>query len=94
MTDKPDNTPSAPIEHVYANVMAAHGSAFDIALDFGHRVKDEPPEFAVRVSMSWEHAVSMVTVLQNLIEHYQGEVGAVPDVEKALKGSASAEDNQ
>jgi hypothetical protein len=72
---------------VYANVMAAHASAFDVAMDFGHRVGEDEPEFEVRVAMSWEHAVSMVAILQRLIESYQGSVGPLPDVEKAARAA-------
>jgi hypothetical protein len=92
MTDAPENKP--PIQHVYSNVMAAHGSAFDIALDFGHRIENEDPEFAVRVSMSWEHAASMVTVLRNLIESYQDAIGALPDVDKAVGEATSTSEGK
>ena len=70
-------TLSSPIPpaRVYTNVMAAHGGPFDVTLDFGYRAgKDPNPEFDVRVSMSWEHAVSMVAILQRLIEQYESQV--------------------
>jgi hypothetical protein len=44
--------------------------------------------------MSWEHAAAVVTVLQSLIESYQGQVGSLPDVQKAMKDAASTEGNQ
>lgn len=55
--------------------MAAHGGPFDVTLDFGHRVEQtDEPTFEVRVAMSWEHAISMVAVLQAQIEQYESQV--------------------
>jgi hypothetical protein len=72
------------IQHVYANVVAVHGGAFDVALDFGHRIEKEAPDYSVRVSMSWEHALALIRVLERVLEAHQGEIGTLPDVEKAI----------
>ena len=61
--------------------MAAHGGPFDLTLDFGYRVDpNDDPELQVRVTMSWEHALAIVKVLQGLVEGYQTQVGPVADV--------------
>lgn len=55
--------------------MAAHGGPFDVTLDFGYRVEQtDEPTFEVRVAMSWEHAISMVAVLQSQIEQYEAQI--------------------
>jgi len=69
-----------PPIRIYANTMGAHGGAYDVTLDFGFRLDDQPPEWGVRVSMSWEHVSSMIAALQRMVEDYQAKVGAIPDM--------------
>jgi len=61
------------LKRVYANVMAAHRGPYDLTLDFGHRLDEGDPNFEVRISMSWEHAVSMLVVLQKMLEEYEAQ---------------------
>lgn len=78
--------------HVHVNAMRAWGGPFDLALDFGYRADpDAAPETKVRVSMSWEHAVAMVKVVQALTDDYQEQAGKLPDLEK-LRQDAEKED--
>jgi len=67
-----------PIQHIHANAMQAHGGPYDLALDFGYRAdQDADPDYRVRVSMSWEHAASIVSILQRLIEDYERQVPSI-----------------
>jgi hypothetical protein len=78
-------TPDDSMQRVYANALAVHAGPYDVALDFGQRIDEEEPEYSLRVAMSWEHAVSMVLVLQRLIAQYQDKLGSLPDIAKALE---------
>lgn len=71
------------IQKVYANAVAAIGSPYDVTLDFGQKVGEADPDFAVRIAMSWEHALSLMKLLQRLIEDFEGKAGTVPDVQRA-----------
>lgn len=73
--------------------MLAHGGAYDLTLDFGYRADDqEEPVIESRVSMSWEHAVSMVVILERLIEQYESQVPSVGAIRtKLAEAEAAAE---
>jgi Protein of unknown function (DUF3467) len=82
-------TATADVPRLYANAIVIRGGAFDVTLDLGHSVApgspDQPPEAPVwlaRVSMSWEHAATLVRFLENAIKQYEDQVGQLPDVEK------------
>lgn len=65
--------------------MQAHGGAYDIALDFGYRAdQDVDPDYKVRVSMSWEHAASIVTILQRLVEDYERQVPSISAIREKM----------
>ena len=55
-----------PLQRFYANVAAGHGGPFDLTLDFGQKVGDGEPEYQARVAMSWEHAATLVLLIQGL----------------------------
>lgn len=86
MTD--DNLFPPEIQRLYINAVAARGGAFDLTLDLGYALPseslDQPsnPDWLVRVSMSWEHAASLIGVLQGAIQEYEKQVGALPPVDK------------
>ncbi len=74
-----------PIQRLYANAMRVHGGPYDVIMDFGERVPgQEEPEWGVRLSMSWEHAVSMVAAIQRVVDEYQETVGKVRDMEQVI----------
>jgi hypothetical protein len=73
------------MERYYSNTVQAHSGPYDLTLDFGQTVVASEVEYDVRVSMSWEHAVSLVLVLQRLIENYQEQLGPLPDITSKLK---------
>lgn len=55
--------------------MAANGGPYDVTLSFGYRVDHaDEPTYEVRVAMSWEHAMTMVAVMQGQIEQYESQV--------------------
>lgn len=61
--------------------MAAHGGPFDLTLLFGYRMDPATePELQVAVTMSWEHAAVMAKALQVLVDNYEEQVGALPDL--------------
>jgi hypothetical protein len=61
----------------------ARSGPYDVTLDFGQRVgADGVPEYEVRVSMSWEHAQSLLNILETLIDRFEETVGPLPDVGK------------
>jgi hypothetical protein len=73
-------------ERIYSNSVKAHPGAFDVVLDFGFQLGDDPQSVAeglVQVAMSWEHAQALVRVLNGMLEAYQENLGPLPDIEKA-----------
>ncbi len=65
----------------YANVMQAHGSPFDVALDFGYRARgDEEVPAEVRVVMSWQHLKLVIHALQLQVAQYEEQVGSLPNL--------------
>jgi hypothetical protein len=63
--------------------MQVFGGPFDLTLDFGYRADPEAsPATQVRVTMSWEHGLAMLKVLQALVDTYEKEAGKLPDLEK------------
>lgn len=74
--------PSVP--RFYVNAAKAHGGPYDVTLDFGQRVAAEEIEWQVRISMSWEHLVSMIAAFQRVADEYQTKVGQLPDVDSAV----------
>jgi hypothetical protein len=74
-----------PIHRVHSNVVAVHGGAYDLTLDFGYRPDDrEDPIFESRVSMSWEHAISMVAILERMIDQYEAQIPSLAAVRTKL----------
>jgi hypothetical protein len=71
---------SPEVPRFYVNQVNVSASPFDVALDFGFRVGDEDPEPQVRVLMSLEHAASLRAILAGLLDAYEREVGAIPNV--------------
>jgi len=58
--------------------MQAHGGPYDLALDFGYRPgQEEDPAYEVRISMSWEHAAAITSILQRLIDDYERQVPSI-----------------
>jgi len=71
-----------PTQLIYANILKAEGGPYDVALEFGYKAGEAEPVFPVRVAMSWEHAKSLLQLLDNLIEGFEERVAEVPDVSK------------
>lgn len=66
---------------IHTNAMSAQGGPFDVTLDFGYRAAPtDDPEVGVRVTMSWEHALSVAKALQELVDGYAKQVGPIPDL--------------
>ncbi|HEX2087920.1 MAG TPA: DUF3467 domain-containing protein [Solirubrobacteraceae bacterium] len=82
MPDTPERAEPTEVALIYANSVNASGTAYDIAIDFAYRARaDDPAQPTARVVMSWEHAVSLVKVLNRLIGGYEQEIGPVRDIE-------------
>lgn len=65
---------------VYVNWARTLGSPFDLIVDLGFRTEEAPPpEFPIRVVMSWEQAKGLLMLLEHEIEHYEEEVGPIRD---------------
>jgi hypothetical protein len=80
---------TAAVPRVHVNAMAANGGPFDLTLDFGYRARPEDePEVQVRVTMSWEHTLAMIKALQVLVDGYEEQVGALPDLEHLREGAS------
>lgn len=60
----------------YANFMTVAGTASDVALEFGYKTAQET-RTAVRIVMTWEHAVQMPGTIQALIDGFEREVGPI-----------------
>jgi hypothetical protein len=64
---------------LYANVMQATLSPFDVILDFGIRdpksVEPEDFEIVARLAMSVTHVKSMLPILHQLIDEYERATG-------------------
>lgn len=73
-------------------MMAAHGTAYDLSLDFGFRIeRDAPFEPQFRLSMSWEHAIALMIALRKLIDRYQSEVTSLAALSQQLEGKAEVQ---
>jgi hypothetical protein len=90
----------ADVPRLYVNAVVIRGGAFDVTLDLGYSVApgtpDQPPEapdWLARVSMSWEHAASLIRFLEGAIKQYEEQVGSLPDIEK-VRMQAQAEAKQ
>lgn len=65
--------------------MAAHGGPYDVTLDFGFRPDQETePVYDARVSMSWEHAMSVVKILERLIREYEKQIPSLGAMRQKL----------
>lgn len=73
----------SPAVQLYANATQVQGAAFDVAVTFGYQVGESPPQWATRVAMSWEHAQVLAQSLFKAIEAFEGQVGPLPNLEKA-----------
>jgi hypothetical protein len=78
-----------PVPRLYVNAVGVRGGAFDLTLDLGFSVPPgtpdeppQPPEWLARVSMSWEHAVGFMNLLEQAIKGYEEKVGQLPDLER------------
>lgn len=74
---------SPAVQLLYANATQVQGAAFDVAVTFGYQVGESPPQWATRVAMSWEHAQVLAQSLLKAIEAFEGQVGPLPNLEKA-----------
>jgi hypothetical protein len=95
MTDQNPKQPeitlaATDVPRLYVNAVAVRGGSFDVSLDLGFAVPgdspDQPapaPEWLARMTMSWEHAASLMRILEGAIKQYEDQVGPLPDVEKA-----------
>ena len=83
-----------PEQHVYSNFIAAAGGAFDLTLDFGHKVGESDPDYAVRVSMSWEQALSFHAMLGRVISNFEEKIGPIPNVLEAEGAAAKLVDEE
>jgi len=72
--------PSVPL--VYANAMGVLAGGADLSLDFGYGTWATGPVWAVRVVVSWEHAVVMCDALGEIIERYETDVGEIRDLKQ------------
>lgn len=79
----------ADVPRLYVNAVVIRGGAFDVTLDMGYSVAPHspdqapiPPDWLARVSMSWEHAATLMRFLENAIKQYEEQVGQLPEVEK------------
>jgi hypothetical protein len=80
---------SAGVPRLYVNAVGIRGGPFDLTLDLGFAVprgspdeRPEPPEWLARVSMSWEHAVGLIHLLEQSMKQYEEQVGPLPDLAK------------
>jgi hypothetical protein len=83
VTNQKDPTPVEGRPHFYANHTGILGGVFDVTLDFGFQAGGAEPEPRTRVTMSWEHAVAVLKLLQQQVEIFEEKIGQLPDIEKA-----------
>jgi hypothetical protein len=76
--------PTPPTFH--ANFVQVHGNAFDVALDFSYRANpdDEQLPPLLRLTMSWEHLLAMIPVLEESVASYEEQIGELPPVREAI----------
>lgn len=73
----PSSAGHAP--RLYVNAVRASGSGYDVILDVGFRSHaDEEPEVLAQLVMSWEHAKSLLPLLQKLIDGFEEQVAPIP----------------
>lgn len=69
---------------VYSNIFELTMSAYDFTFGFGRKTqkqikaKSEDFERTVEVSMSPQHAKSVLVVLMEMIDKYEKEIGGIP----------------
>jgi hypothetical protein len=65
--------------------MTAHGGPFDVTLDFGFRAtQEDEPNWEARITMSWEHAISVVRILERVIRDYERQVPSLATIRVKL----------
>ena len=87
------------MQFIYANTAGIRGGAFDASLEFGYQIplgggeEPQPPIWAVRIGMSWEHLRALHTLIGGHLANYETEVGKLPDIEKLRIGGDDDDDS-
>lgn len=75
---------------IYANWVRLAGTPYDVALDFGYRTDEAPPEApAVHVVMTWEHAKDLLTLLGKAVDEYNERVGSIREFDSVVAPARS-----
>jgi hypothetical protein len=78
---------------VYVNWTRIGMSPFDLTIDLGYRMTDEPPaEFPVRTVMSWEQAKSLHGLLGESLSWYEETIGPIREFESQIGPAREAPD--
>jgi len=78
---------------VYANTAGFRGGPFDVSFEFGYSIppgegeSSMPPDWLVRVAMSWEHARAFHGLLGDQLAAYEDQVGTIPDLARLRRES-------
>jgi hypothetical protein len=92
LTDKPPmdeqiaeiNAAVAPVQ-LYSNALAAKGAPYDITLVFGRRTGVGDVDWQAEVTMSWEHARSMLVALEKVVKEYETKMGEIRDIDSVVE---------
>jgi hypothetical protein len=76
----PPQTPAEGVPVVYMNWLRTLGSPGDLSIDVGYQAGDTPPQPAVRLAMTWEHAKLLRDALDKAIVAVEEKIGDVRDL--------------
>lgn len=76
----PPQTPLEGVPVVYMNWLRTIGSPGDLAVDVGYQTANMPPQPAVHLVMTWEHAKLLRDALTNVIDGIEAQIGEVRDL--------------
>jgi hypothetical protein len=87
-SESPQIPPQTPLEGVpvlYMNWLRTIGSAGDLAIDVGYQTANMPPQPAVHLVMSWEHAKLLRNTLTDVIDGIEKQIGEIRDLRQFMR---------
>ncbi len=80
----PPQTPLEGVPVVYMNWLRTIGSPGDLAVDVGYQTANMPPQPAVHLVMTWEHAKLLRNTLADLIDRMEPQIGEIRDLRQHM----------
>jgi hypothetical protein len=76
----PPQTPIEGVPVIFMNWFRTIGSPGELALDVGYQAANMPPQPAVHLVLTWEHAKLLSDALANIIDGIEAQIGEVRDL--------------